>query len=449
MDRYATAGHAKLGDGGDSYQARAETTSNPARAMVPGRGHSQGDMLEEARHSQEPCRRYSLRRSDGGVQPQPPHKCASPFVPGQHGTPAECFTKYVLWFRSQKELRGSLNEISGRGLACECPPGQPCHADFLASQARMKPERQSRAPMAIQKRGKLLPQLVMASLVSSAAAGYPGQGEKHQRWPQWGLDAAIRSLFPDEWTRGVQIPVLDDLVNCAPFTTFPEFLESHDLNADGPLGPTPVTSYSRGQRRLAEGDQRGSFFAAGAVAQIVPLGLTADSNFSAAASYARQWRFSMNQGLAVETDLQCAAAWTVANVDTLADARTSCYKAVVALAERLQPLSLHLRQRQQGAVAKVAAKMHVAFLAVAVILLQWPDVSLPGRYVTGFQSLGMLEPTRVLRQIPRIAPVAVHELLASAPAAFAALNSCVPTDEAARFLLAESHKDLSKGSPAH
>ena len=65
--------------------------------------------------------------------------------------------------------------------------------------------------------------------------------------------------------------------------------------------------------------------------------------------------------------------------------------------------------------------------------------------VTGFQSLGMLEPTHVLRQIPHIAPVAVHELLASAPAAFAALYSCIPTDEAARFLSEESHKDLSKG----
>ena len=113
----------------------------------------------------------------------------------------------------------------------------------------------------------------MASLASTAAAGYPGQGEIHQRWPQWGLDAAIRSLFPIEWTRGVQIPVLDDLVNSAPFTTFPEFLESRDLDADGPLGPTLMTNYSRGQRRLAEGDQRGSFFAADAVAQIVPLGL--------------------------------------------------------------------------------------------------------------------------------------------------------------------------------
>ena len=180
----------------------------------------------------------------------------------------------------------------------------------------------------------------------------------HQRWPQWGLDAAIRSLFPIDWTRGVQIPVLDDLVNSAPFTVFPELLENLGLDADGSLGPTLMTAYTRGQRRLAEKDQRGSFFAADAVAQIVPLGLTADDNFSTAASYARQGKFPMDDGLAVEKDLQCAAAWVVTNMESLASARTSCYKAVVALAERLQPLSMHPRKRQQGAVARVATKIH-------------------------------------------------------------------------------------------
>ena len=88
---------------------------------------------------------------------------------------------------------------------------------------------------------------------------------------------------------------------------------------------------------------------------------------------------------------------------------------------------------------------YVAFLAIAVVLLNWPDTNLPNRYITGFRSLGMLESTEVLRQIPRTDPVPVKDLLARTPAAFAALNSCIPTGEAARFLLAKCHKDLSKG----
>ena len=57
----------------------------------------------------------------------------------------------------------------------------------------------------------------------------------------------------------------------------------------------------------------------------------------------------------------------------------------------------------------------------------------------------MMECTGVLREIPRIEPVPIKDLLAAAPSAFAALNGCIPTEEAARFLLAECHKDLSKG----
>ena len=47
----------------------------------------------------------------------------------------------------------------------------------------------------------------------------------------------------------------------------------------------------------------------------------------------------MDDGLAVEIDLQSAASWTVSRIRDLADARSSCYKAVAALADRLQPLS--------------------------------------------------------------------------------------------------------------
>ena len=140
------------------------------------------------------------------------------------------------------------------------------------------------------------------------------------------------------------MPSLEDLVNAAPFTCYAEYLQGIGQEPDGPLGPTIMTSYTRGQRRLAEGDQRGSFFAADAVGQVVPLGLTADARFCAASKYAQQGRFPMNEGLAVESDLRCAADWTVARMANLADARTACYKAVNALSERLQPLTSHLRK---------------------------------------------------------------------------------------------------------
>ena len=56
-----------------------------------------------------------------------------------------------------------------------------------------------------------------------------------------------------------------------------------------------------------------------------------------------------------------------------------------------------------------------------------------------------MERTGVLRDIPRINPVPIDDLLATAPTVFAALNGCVPTDDAARFLIGECYKDLNKG----
>ena len=235
-----------------------------------------------------------------------------------------------------------------------------------------------------------------------------------QHWPQHGLDKAIRSLFPPEWTRGIATPNLD-LVNGAPFTCFPEYFQKNEQELDGPLGPSIMTSYTRGQRRLAEGDQRGSFFAADAVGQVVPLGLCTDDHFCAASAYAKEGRFPMNEGLTVESDLRCAADWTVARMANLAAARATCYKAVNALSERLQPLSAHFRKFQRGSVAQVAGNMHIAFLAVAVILTQWPDTTLPSRYITGFKSLGMLEHTGVLRPVPRMEPVPLTEIWSKAP----------------------------------
>ena len=49
-----------------------------------------------------------------GCSRSPRTKWASPSVLGQHGIPAECFTKFVLWFCSQKALGESLSEIAGK-----------------------------------------------------------------------------------------------------------------------------------------------------------------------------------------------------------------------------------------------------------------------------------------------------------------------------------------------
>eukprot|EP00972_Heterocapsa_arctica_P083369 12285634-Heterocapsa_arctica.AAC.1 len=82
------------------------------------------------------------------------------------------------------------------------------------------------------------------------------------------------------------------------------------MDADAPLGPTLMSSYSRGQRGLAEQDQKGAFFSGGAAPHVVQLGLSADDQFKTAADNAQRGLFPMDDGLAVEADLECAASWT-------------------------------------------------------------------------------------------------------------------------------------------
>ena len=62
----------------------------------------------------------------------------------------------------------------------------------------------------------------------------------------------------------------------------------------------------------------------------------------------------------------------------------------------------------------VARNIHTAFLATAVVLLAWPDVKLPQRYITGFRSIGKQEISGVLRPTVVSKCMSTEELLKDA-----------------------------------
>ena len=53
-------------------------------------------------------------------------------------------------------------------------------------------------------------------------------------------------------------------------------------------------------------------------------------------------------------------------------------------------------------------------LAVFTVLLDWPDVTQPLRYFTGFKAVGTIEPTGVFREIPHTQHVPEDEFLGQA-----------------------------------
>ena len=54
--------------------------------------------------------------------------------------------------------------------------------------------------------------------------------------------------------------MLEDIVNAAPFTLYPEYMERRQLTADCELAPTIITEYRQGWRRAAEQEQKGAYF---------------------------------------------------------------------------------------------------------------------------------------------------------------------------------------------
>ena len=137
--------------------------------------------------------------------------------------------------------------------------------------------------------------------------------------------------------------------------------------------PWAVTTAPRGQRWAAVGEQKGSFFGRQAVDQIVPLHCTENEHFQCACEFAKKGIFPMDEEPAADHDLRCAAYHIIKNIEKLDTARDQWYKPVKELSERLMPLTKCLHRHQSATAKAVAGQFHLAFLAVAILLIGWLD----------------------------------------------------------------------------
>ena len=87
-------------------------------------------------------------------------------------------------------------------------------------------------------------------------------------------------------------------------------------------------------------------------------------------------------------------------------------QALQELSDRLRPVSEHLKRFQRHPVCAVASQVHVALVAALVVLMQWPDIHLPVRFLTGFRALGEVKASGVFRRVsPRECAEAKESLL--------------------------------------
>lgn len=92
---------------------------------APRRVKVTGDLF----HGRVPDGAVYVGRAAPGLRRSP---FANPFTVREHGTATAAVDAYRQWLSGQPDLTARARaELTGRDLACWCPPGQPCHADVL------------------------------------------------------------------------------------------------------------------------------------------------------------------------------------------------------------------------------------------------------------------------------------------------------------------------------
>jgi len=331
---------------------------------------------------------------------------SSPFEVGRHGSKLECQVKFAEYLAQNSSAWGLLNELKPSAVICECELDEPCTGDIvLAWSAALRTKEggiEAKSPYWGMWRRVPRKSTKLTILVSSTLAASVGSIPQcvSLRFTQWAVDRAVRKLFPPEFLVDFQMPCLENLINTEPFITFPEFLDNLDLDTDRVPGPCHFEDTRKGTRAAAANDQRSHFFTKGHYSQLVPLGLEPDDHFFEAMKLAGTEQFPMDSEPITPADLKYAVQQSITNLRSLPDARCKWFCAVKELAARSQLLSVHLRQFQVGPAAKVASRINVGLIAIAVILMSWPQWRLPSHFVSGFKVVGSLDPTGVYQAVP-------------------------------------------------
>jgi hypothetical protein len=266
------------------------------------------------------------------------------------------------------------------------------------------------------------------------------------RWSQEAIDAGIRSLFPVEWTRGVPMPCLEDLVNSGCFTAFADWVENLGLTVEETAAPSLAVVESRQKVAAAVGVQLGVHDSKHAIGSLVGEAECSASHFAEATRLAAAGVFPSASRITVETDLRFAAAVTISNARNIKQFREKTFGALKELSQRCTPLSKALRKFQCDSVRSVAGGIHVGLIAALVVLMKWPDKMLAQRFVTGFRVIGSLERSGIFPPKDDVAKTTKEDVLRDAASRMRAWGKSGPrAGVEADFLVEAALKDAAKG----
>ena len=333
--------------------------------------------------------------------------------PGPDGSPEECVRAFAEELR-EGNWHEAVGELEGKTLVCECKLGYPCHGEALVLlwvdevRQREKPssKAQPRKPSGGAGGGRRgwkpgkLGKFAMAAAAASKVKGMHVESPREVtiRWSQPTIQGFVQKLFPRNYTEGQPFPCLEDILNSDPFITWTQW--SEEVN---PVQPSTCCfaefwEVPKGWEAVTLGKQPGVLQAKTAVDPILGYGMGAEAHYLAAKQFAQTESLPWSKKATAEKGLKFAATNTVKHRHRLAEYRRAAKSAIQELGHRCRKLSEHIVEFQPEHVRKVASGINVVLIAVLVMVMQWPDWTLPSRFVSGFSIIGDLERTGVFRR---------------------------------------------------
>ncbi|CAE7481450.1 unnamed protein product [Symbiodinium sp. CCMP2592] len=329
-----------------------------------------------------------------------------------------------------------LHELWGVTLVCDCPLGSLCERDVLAG-------------------------LVWYQLASSQGGG----NRCVQPAPVW---SAVGRLHPVAGIRGPGDPLFFPGVGRhsfpqpfpflglqwlrlrrsgqqSSFHSLPPVAAGAGASLGWRVGPFALRSCLQVDAawRAAEGQQAGALSGQAALLFVLPFGLSPDEHFSRALARGDD-PLPTEHPPVLDQDLHFAAEMTVGSLGRLRELRRECVGPLRELKRRWGQVGDHLRKLQTPAVRKVTAQRDLGLLSLFVVLLSWPDTTLPSHLLFGMPAVGTSFPCGVFPQ-QSFEVIPLQRLFENVDAHNKAIQGSIRPGPHDDFLLEQSTKDFEAG----
>ena len=206
-------------------------------------------------------------------------------------------------------------------------------------------------------------------------------------FPQDAVVRAFRNSYPEEVFQGFQFPVIEDLINAFPFTTYREWRHEQHMEALEELGPALVSRQQIFTARYSSGQQQGAFSHKATLPPLISYQVDKDTHFSRAIQLGKE-PSPLEREMLVDDDLEFAADMMCTHAAELGAKREESMQAMEELGRRWQVVDDHLRSHQCASLEGVTSERALGLVGLLYVLTMWPDARYPCELWQGVKGVG-------------------------------------------------------------